>query len=190
MADAKKIALPKDALPSERSAFKNYLTKMNPAAKCPAVAPPLAEQLWTFGGAFIAIGIICYLTYLQGIPILIAPFGASAVLIFGVPASPFSQPRNVLGGHILAALIGVGVYQFLGGYWFAAALSVALTMVAMFAAKMVHPPAGATAIIAVVGTQNWLFALFPVTIGALILILVSLLFNNLAAKRSYPSYWW
>ncbi len=83
---------------------------------------------------------------------LVASFGASAVLIYGVPQAEFSQPRNLLGGHLISALIGVSVCKYLPtDITLLAALTVSLSIVAMHVTRTLHPPGGATALIAVIG---------------------------------------
>ena len=117
------------------------------------------------------------------------------MLIYGAIKSPLAQPRNLLGGHILSALIGVSAFKLLDPYlWLAAALAVSVSIAAMHATKTLHPPGGATALIAVIGgpkvnTMGYLYALLPVGAGALIMLLVALLINNLAPQRRYPEFW-
>ncbi|MCC3157225.1 HPP family protein [Hymenobacter sp. 15J16-1T3B] len=154
------------------------------------------EHLWTFLGAFTGIGLIGLLNrYLLGPAdtlLLVGSFGASSVLIYGVINSPLAQPRNLLGGHVISAVIGVAVQQTVGGeLWLAAALAVALSIVAMQITKTLHPPGGATALIANVGSAQlkalgYWYVLMPVLAGALLLLLVALVFNNATASRSYP----
>lgn len=153
------------------------------------VAPPRSEWIWTFAGCFVGIGLIAYLALHHGVPILIATLGASACLIFGTPAVPFAQPRNAFAGHVISAVIGVAVYQLLGTTWYSMGLCVALAVTAMMATCTIHPPAGATALIAVVTQQDWLFPLAPVGVGITILVLLGIIFNNFAMHRKYPSYW-
>jgi CBS-domain-containing membrane protein len=171
------------------TSFKKIFKKMTPSARCTAKTPPLSEFIFSFIGAFLGLGAVCYLSYVQEIPVLIASFGASAVMLYAFPANPFAQPKNVLGGHMLSAFVGIFIYQMFGSYWFTAAASVALAIVVMVATKTTHPPAGGTALIALATGQSWGFIIFPVGAGAVILIAVALLVNNLAPGRSYPGYW-
>jgi len=109
--------------------------------------------------------------------------------------SPLAQPRNVLGGHVLSALVGVACYQVLGGEtWLAASVAVATVIAVMHATKTLHPPAGATALTAVIGgakihALGFTFAIVPVAAGASILLLVGLLVNNIPRNRRYPEFW-
>ena len=172
------------------SSYRNYWNKICSGGCCSVSGPSLSECFWTILGSFIGIGIVTYLTFLKGVPVLVASLGASACLIYGAPAVPFSQPRNAVIGQIVAAAIGVLVYQLFGNYWYTATLSVALAIGAMMLTRIVHPPAGATALIAVITQQDWLFPLLPVGVGICILVAVGVLVNNMAANRQYPSYWW
>lgn len=154
------------------------------------------EQGWTFLGSFTGIALIGLLNrYLLGPTdtlLLIGPFGASAVLLFGAHGSPLAQPRNLIGGHVLGALVGVTVHRLVGQeLWLAAALAVSVAIVAMQVTKTLHPPGGATALIANVGSVKlkalgYGFVLMPVLTGAVLLLAVALVGNNLSATRSYP----
>jgi CBS-domain-containing membrane protein len=167
-----------------------YLAKIGQGGNCPVARPPVSEWVWTFIGCFAGIGVVAYLAFQRDAPVLVASLGASACLLYGAPAVPFAQPRNALAGHILSAFIGVACYQFLGAYWYTMALSVALAVSAMAATRTIHPPAGATALIAVVTRQDWLFPLAPVGAGIVILVIIAVAINNFAVKRRYPQYWW
>jgi CBS-domain-containing membrane protein len=126
---------------------------------------------------------------------LIGSFGASAVLVYAAIKSPLAQPRNLIGGHVISGLVGVASYQLLGGtVWIAAALAVSIAIVAMLATKTLHPPGGATALIAVIGGAKihdlgFLYAFVPAGAGAVILLIVAILVNNLSKNRKYPEYW-
>jgi len=155
------------------------------------------EHVWTFLGAFVGIGLIGWLSGYHLLPadapLLIGSFGASSVLIYGVINSPLAQPRNLVGGHLLSAFIGVTVFYLLGQEpWLAAALAVALSIVGMQITKTLHPPGGATALIAVIGSPQlkalgYWYVLVPVLSGVLILLLVALVFNNITPTRRYPT---
>lgn len=155
------------------------------------------EHLWSFAGAFTGIGIIAILqsqilTRLENI-FLIGSFGASSVLVFGSIQSPLAQPRNLIGGHVISALAGVTVFQVLPDIiWLTASLAVALSIVLMQVSKTLHPPGGATALIAVTGSEKikslgYMYVISPVLTGAVILLAVALIFNNMTANRKYPT---
>ncbi len=128
--------------------------------------------------------------------LLIGSMGATAVLLYGAPRSPLAQPRAVIGGHLLSAVVGVAIRMALpGAPELAAALAVATAIAAMHLTRTLHPPGGATALIAVVGSAElhalgFGYALAPVGLGAAILLLVALGVNNLTPRRRYPEAWW
>jgi len=178
--------------------IREYLSKMKGGAKSPP-GVGFTEVLWSWLGAVIGVGICGYLSanYFEpkDLTLLIGSFGASAVLVYGAIKSPLAQPRNLIGGHILAGLIGVACYKAFGATpWMAGALASSLAIAAMLFTKTLHPPAGATALIAVIGgdkihTLGFLYAFVPAGLGALILLVVALLVNNLSRNRKYPEYW-
>lgn len=158
-----------------------------------------AEILWSFVGAVAGIAAVAWLHESladpAGLSMLIGSFGASAVLLYGAPKSPLAQPRNLIGGHALSALVGVSARLLLPSpSWLCCALAVAAAIALMHATKTLHPPGGATALIAVTGgpkiyALGYLYALFPALSGALVMLLAALLANNLPATRRYPEYW-
>jgi CBS domain-containing membrane protein len=129
---------------------------------------------------------------------LIGSFGASATLLFGAPRAPVAQPRSLLLGQLIAAFFGVTAFKLLGSdVGLAAGAAVAFTTAVMLLSGSLHPPAGATALIAVLGpakvhSLGYLYILSPVLIGACILLVVALLVNNLSSdeNRHYPVAWW
>lgn len=175
-----------------------YLQKMRGTTTSPPRVS-LAEIGWSWLGAFLGITLVAYMnfTLLQGTGwlLLTGSLGASALLIYGAIKAPFSQPRNLMGGHILSALVGVCVYKLLPGQlWLASGLAVAFSIAVMHATRTAHPPGSATALTAVIGGEpvnklGFLFVLMPVAAGALILLLVALLINNIPRSRRYPEYW-
>jgi CBS domain-containing membrane protein len=154
------------------------------------------DHLWTFLGAFIGIGGIGYLQSQAFASIdtifLIGSFGASAVLVFGATNSPLAQPRNLFFGHLISAVIGVTVMKFIPDVlWLSAALAVSLSIVAMQMTRTLHPPGGATALIACIGSERirdlgFGYVLSPVLTGVLILLTVALAVNNIPRTRDYP----
>lgn len=154
------------------------------------------EHLFTFLGSFTGIGLIGLLNsrYLKAHDnmFLIGSFGASSVLIYGIINSPFSQPRNLIGGHFISAIIGVTVHKLIPELWLSCAVSVSLSIVLMQITKTLHPPGGATALIANMGSEKiqslgYWYVLSPVLSGVMILLVVALIFNNLTHHRNYPS---
>lgn len=155
------------------------------------------EHFWAFVGSFVGLGIIAYLQYgklnQNDLIFLIGSFGASCVLVYGVIESPLAQPRNLIGGHLVSAVIGVSVQKLLPDLlWVAAPLAVSLSIIGMQITKTLHPPGGATALIAATASPQirslgYMYVLSPVLSGCLILLVVALIFNNLTPMRKYPS---
>ncbi len=144
------------------------------------------EHFWSFLGAFVGIGLIAFIQSLHFPPLenvfLIGSFGASAVLVYGAIQSPLAQPRNLVGGHVVSAIVGVTIAKLLPDViWLTAPLAVATSIVAMQFSRTLHPPGGATALIAVSGGAK------ITELGYLyVLLLVALIFNNITKKRHYP----
>jgi CBS-domain-containing membrane protein len=154
------------------------------------------EHFLTFLGAFFGIGIIGFINSKYFVAndtlFLIGSFGASSVLIYGIINSPLAQPRNLIGGHLVCAIVGVTVHKLLPNeLWLASALAVSLSIVAMQMTKTLHPPGGATALIANIGSEKikalgYFYVISPVLTGVLILFVVALVFNNISKTRKYP----
>lgn len=154
------------------------------------------DIIWTFLGAFIGIGLIGFINShyftLNDNLFLIGSFGATAVLIYGATNSPLAQPRNLVGGHLISAIIGVAIHKLIPGeVWLSSALAVALSIVVMQITKTLHPPGGATALIANIGSEKiqalgFIYVLSPVLTGVIILLIVALIFNNIPKNRFYP----
>lgn len=176
----------------------NYFSKMKGFSKSPP-AVGLSEVIWSWIGSFLGISAVSYMNYnLLGktdFIMVIGSFGASAVLIYGAIRSPLAQPRNFIGGHIVSAIIGVTCYQLFSAHmWLASSLAVATAIAVMHVTKTLHPPGGATSLIAVIGSSKvhslgYLYVLIPVGSGAIIMLIVALLINNIPTKRRYPEFW-
>ena len=155
------------------------------------------EKFWSFLGAFIGIGIIAFIQSLSFTKVenifLIGSFGASSVLIYGAIQSPYSQPRNLIGGHLLSAFVGISVLKFCPDIiWISAPLTVSTSIILMQYTKTLHPPGGATALIPIIGTEKitslgYFYILSPVLTGVLILFVTAIIFNNMTKNRSYPT---
>ncbi|MFV7236366.1 MULTISPECIES: HPP family protein [Flavobacterium] len=156
------------------------------------------EHFWAFLGSFIGIGLIAYMQSKSllhsDVVYLIGSFGASSVLVYGIIQSPMAQPRNLVGGHLVSAIVGVTVAKFVPEIlWLTAPLAVSLSIVLMQITKTLHPPGGATALIAVIGspkikTLGYWYVLYPVLSGVLILLIIALIFNNMTPNRCYPNH--
>jgi CBS-domain-containing membrane protein len=167
---------------------KRYIQKMRGGSARPA---PLHYSyiFWSWLGAFLGIAATGYPATLTHAPLLIAPFGATCVLIFGAPDSPLAQPRNVIGGHCITTVISLTLLHLFGADWWVMALAVATGIGVMQLTSTLHPPAGATPLVVIMTKASWSFFFTPVLTGALVLVGCAVLFNNLARERSYPKYW-
>jgi CBS domain-containing membrane protein len=155
-----------------------------------------AERMRAVAGAMVGLFVTFILSQIVtatagNVPLaLIAPMGASAVLLFCVPASPLAQPWPIIGGNSISALIGVACFKAVGNPMLAAPLAGALAIGAMFLLRCLHPPSGAVALTAVLGgpavqAAGFKFALMPVCLNSALIVLVALVYNNLTGRR-YP----
>lgn len=153
------------------------------------------ERMRSCAGALFGLALAGLLTKATlgstlGAAFLIAPMGASAVLLFAVPASPLAQPWSIIGGNLCAAVVGVTCGILVGDVWLAAALAGALAIGAMFWLRCIHPPSGAVALTAVLGgpaihAMGYHFILMPVMVNSFILLTAALFYNNVTGRR-YP----
>lgn len=126
----------------------------------------------------------------RDLPIIVAPLGASAVLVFAVPASPLAQPWPVVGGNILSTLVGVAVFQAIPNVTIAAGVAVGLAILVMSLCRCLHPPGGAAALTAVIGSAgihdaSYGFAFAPVGINSIALVSIGILYHRMTAL-TYP----
>lgn len=122
-------------------------------------------------GASLTIGLLLMLeASVENTVLIMAPFGATAVLVFGVPNSPLAQPKNVILGHLMTAAIGIIFYQYVGVNAMSIALATGLGVSCMLMSNTTHPPAGANPILIMMSGQGWLFLLTPVLLGAIIIV--------------------
>lgn len=175
-----------------------YISKMMGGANGPPRVG-LSEIFWSMLGSVLGIAACGYLSNIYFEPrdstLIIGSFGASAVLVYAAIKSPLAQPRNLIGGHVISAIIGVTSFQlFQEHIWIAGAVAVSVAIGAMLATKTLHPPGGATALIAVIGGDKihafgYTYALIPVGIGSMVLLIIALAVNNISKNRRYPEYW-
>jgi CBS domain-containing membrane protein len=124
---------------------------------------------------------------------IVPSMGASAVLLFAAPHAQFSQPWNVFVGHALSALVGVACWRWIPDYTVAASASVGIAIGVMVATRSVHPPGGATALAAVIGSQKlhnlgYSYELQPILLNTVTILLVAVVFNGLFKWRRYPTH--
>jgi CBS domain-containing membrane protein len=179
--------------PPPRSTFTSHLRAFWPARQ----AVDAREKWRASCGAALGILLVAVAAafWLEGAPAsqhgllalaLVAPLGASAVLVFAVPSSPLAQPWSVLAGNTLSALVGIACVKWVPDATLAAALAVSLAIAVMFALRCLHPPGGASALLMVlIGCDRFEFALSPVLIDSALLVVAGLIYNNLT-KRPWP----
>ena len=139
--------------------------------------------------SIITIGILTLLTYKTELGIfLIASFGSSMVLLYGYPESPFAQPKNVFFGHLITAIVGLILLNFVPFPIFItipAAVGVGVGLMSLF--NVTHPPAGGNPIIVIVGSVSFDYLFSPVITGSIIIILSAIIINRFILKKPYPS---
>ncbi len=169
--------------------MSNLLNKFKgDQAPLPPRAPNKAVALAALGG-FVAIAVIAALAEGSALPLVLGSFGASCVLVFGYPDVPFSQPRNVVFGHLLSSLCGLVFLVLMGPHWWSVALAVGAAIAVMMLTRTVHPPAGSNPVIIYLLHPGWGFLLMPTLAGAVLLVLVALFYNNAVREGHYPKYW-
>lgn len=172
----------------EKNLLKSYVAKMYGGGHAPS-RTNFADAVTGAAGGLICIFLLLCLTNFTGAPWLMASLGGSCVLVFVVWHAPLSQPRNIIGGHFISAFIGLVMYSMFGTSSFSISLGVALTIFFMAFMGVIHPPAGANPIIIILGGYGWSYLVIPVLIGAVLIVVLGLLINNLRGTRKYPVYW-
>ncbi len=159
--------------------------------------PPLLGGI----GAGVTIGILAYITFQSTLAgsvyglWLAASFGSSVVVVFGYPENEFAQPKNVLLGHLLCALIGVifvtlfKISQDRMIFFLAVGLAVGLAVMLMMAFKITHPPAGGNTIVVMLAQDSFQFLIFPIMVGAVTIIIGGIIYNRFILKKNYPLEW-
>ncbi len=137
-------------------------------------------------GAGVAIGCLFLVSQFSGELLIMAPFGASSVLLFAVPQSPLAQPANLIGGHLLSSAIALICVYFIKEPLLALPLAMMLSIGLMAFFRLTHPPAGADPIVIVLGEHTWEFFFFPVFIGSVLLLVLAVLYHRLITKIKYP----
>ena len=179
--------------------FNQYFEKLRGGKRVPPRAP-FHEIIWSTVGGFLGIFAVYEVGHFEHFHMedtlfLVGSFGATAVLIYGIPKSPYAQPRNLLIGHTISATVGVTCALLLSANpAIAAGLAVSLSISLMHLTNSIHPPGGATALIAVIGSEDihqmaYGYVISPILSGAIVMLLVALLVNNISPHRRYPEYW-
>jgi CBS-domain-containing membrane protein len=168
--------------------LKAFIAKLNGSADFqPRFS--LDQILFSYIGSFLGIATLAYLSIGSGYPLIAAPFGAAAVLVFAVPNAPLAQPRNLIFGNFIGAVVSVFMVFLFGSEPWVMALAVATAIKLMQLTKTLHPPGGAVALVGVMSKAQLSFIFTPVLVGSIILLLCTFVFNNLIPGRSYPKHW-
>jgi len=137
------------------------------------------------GGAG-AIWLLAALTESLGQVLLIAPFGASCVLLFALPQSPLARPRNVIGGHMISTLVGLLVLTVLGDGVLAMGIGVGLAVALMQVTGTLHPPAGGDPLVVILAGAGWPFLFQPILAGTAVLVSLAWIYHRFVSRRAYP----
>jgi CBS-domain-containing membrane protein len=207
-----------DEFSKPQSLVGRYVAKMKGKGAAPMPRPPLTQTCFSWLGSFTGIATLGLIQqyimpalHTTDVVLLVGSFGAMSVLLYSMPAAPFSQPKNALLGNTLGGVVGIIVVKTCEAcnyghhFWLVSALAVSLTIVAQEQTRSVHPPGGATALIfvlracaaklpddhpfSVADFWDWYF-FCPSFLGAAILVGIALLINNVSEKRNYPGRWW
>ena len=159
--------------------------------------PPLLGGI----GAGVTIGILAFITFQSALAgsiyglWLAASFGSSVVVVFGYPDNEFAQPKNVLLGHLLCALIGVifvtlfKISQDRTIFFLTIGIAVGIAVMLMMALKITHPPAGGNTIVVMLAQDSFQFLIFPIMVGAVTIIIGGIIYNRFILKKKYPLKW-
>ena len=155
---------------------------------------PNTSRRWPFiltgaAGGAAAIGIMEYFAAHSVFTLAMIPFATSIVLVMGSPEAEPAQPRALIGGHLVSALVGLLVLQVTGPEAWAAALSVGLAMVAMHLTDTFHPPAGINPLLIVLNNLGWSYLVMPVAAGVLLLAIFAFVWHNATRRGHWPKRW-
>lgn len=151
--------------------------------------PMWKENLYSLAGIALGMGITSFISIYFEVVYLIPALASSAIMLFMSYNNVFAQPRNVVGGHLMAALAAIIVSQFVGPEWWAVTIVAVLTALLMIVTNTIHPPGGGTAIAAFLGGYSPSELIISVILGTVIMILAALVVNNAISSRKYPLFW-
>ncbi|KAF0843304.1 CBS domain-containing membrane protein [Methylovorus glucosotrophus] len=172
------------------NALMQFMRRFRPQTNIVSHSERLRACCGALLGILITASVSALLVDNASLPFLMAPIGASAVLLYAAPASPLAQPWSIMGGNMLSAIAGVLCASWIPSPLLAAAAAIFLAIGLMFAMRCLHPPGGAVALTAVIGGPaihqlGWGYVLMPVGLNSLLLLVVALIYNN-ATRRPYP----
>jgi CBS-domain-containing membrane protein len=139
-------------------------------------------------GGLIAMTMISIIAIYLGYPMVLGPIAASSLLIFGAHNGPFSQPRQIIGGHLIASFASLTIWDVFGRSYFTMGITLAVVIILIVLTNTIHPPAAASAIVAINTGAGWGF-IMSILLCSTLLVLFSVLYNNLFESRQYPKYW-
>lgn len=168
---------------------RTYFHKMKGEGRSPLKVVPKNAGMGFVGG-LITIALLSLLTDMTSAVWIMAPFGASCVLAFGIWDAPLSQPRNIIGGHLVSTCVGLVYYHIFGDGVWVVGLAVGSAIAAMMLTKTTHPPAGADPIVVILAGSGWSFLVTPVLVGSVLIVFIALIINNLHRHRKYPTFWY
>ncbi|GGE32848.1 membrane protein [Pullulanibacillus camelliae] len=172
----------------KEEASVSFLAKMAGKGRSP-LQVNVKDALTGLVGGFCSIFALFLLTTATSTLWIMAPFGASCVLAFGLWNAPLSQPRNIIGGHLVSTFIGLLGYHLFGHAPWVMGLGVGLAIAVMMVTKTTHPPAGADPLVVIMAGSSWSYLVTPVLVGAIIIVLFALIINNVRRERQYPTFW-
>ncbi len=162
-----------------RHHIKTFTARHEPAGM-------MASHLKSGAGAVVGIGAVGGLAAATGMPLLLAPLGATVVLLFGQPASPLAQPINIFGGYLLATIIGVAAALAFPGVWWVAAIAVGAAIAGMLMLRVTHPPAGAVPLLALASPLQSASLFATILVGCVSLVGLALVHHRLPPRVHYP----
>ncbi|PSJ61129.1 HPP family protein [Kumtagia ephedrae] len=162
-----------------RRHFRSFTARHEPGGQ-------FVSHLKSGAGAVLGIGAVGGLATLTGLPLLIAPLGATVVLLFGHPASPLAQPINIFGGYLLATILGVAAALAFPGLWWVAAVAVGAAIAGMLMLRITHPPAGAIPLVALASPLQSTSLFITVFVSCVSLVGLALLHHRLPPRIQYP----
>ncbi len=140
-------------------------------------------------GAVIAVSALSYLAATTQALLLLGSFGASTLLLFALPEAPLSQPRAVIGGHLIASLVALSCLAVFGPQWWAVGAATGLAVGLMMLTRTVHPPAGSNGIIVFLAKPGWSLLLFSTLVGTVTLVVLAMIYHRATRRHRYPRYW-
>lgn len=149
----------------------------------------LKAALLAGAGAMLCISSLALLQHWQHSLLIMAPFGATMVILFALPDSPLAQPRNIIGGHLLTALIGLLMLHCAEVSPLTLGLGTGLGVSLMVLTNTLHPPAGANPLLVMLTVPEWDFLLTPVFSGTLLIVLFGVIYHRMINRRVYPLRW-